>query len=157
MNDKTSRNKKNARRQIIVVFISIMGVMMLGMVLRGTSNDEWAVFEFGQTFGGIFFEVEVEPERIHAVLVNESDMEIMFGQAFALVKLADGAWRVVPFAEDIAFTDEGLLLPPGHHAANAFALHDSMFAYELTPGMYRIVTYVWDNGRAAQAWGAFEM
>ncbi|MCL1845355.1 MAG: hypothetical protein FWF77_05585 [Defluviitaleaceae bacterium] len=152
-------HKKNARRQIVLVFVSMIGVMIIGMALgaRRIDMSEWAEFEFTENAEDIFFEIEPGENEIHAILINDGDVEIMFGYDFRLAKLSGGAWRVFPFADVFAVNDLGLVLPPGYRAENLFVLRESMFTARFTPGTYRIATTVWDGENSLQVWGEFEL
>jgi len=152
-------NKKKPRRQIFVVFVSMIGVMFVGMLLgmQRENVDRWVVFEPGESCESIFLDIEFYENEIHAILVNSGATEIGFGQEFVLTKLSGDTWRVFPFYSRYV-NDIMYILPPGLRAGHIFILREDMFVTRFMPGTYRIVTTVWDEDETPiHAWGEFSL
>jgi len=98
-------------------------------------------------------------QTINAMLTNVSiPGELTCGRHYILVKQIGKDWRVVPFAENIGFDDLAILL--NINQSEIYTIKNDLFAVELTPGKYRIVTDVWygDNPRETlTVWADFHL
>ena len=82
--------------------------------------------------------VDVNRERVTVTIINENNEEWMYGEHFSLHVLLEGQWYDVPPLPDWAFTDIGLIVPPGGEVEHIY--HLAMFG-DLPSGTYRIAAY----------------
>ena len=86
--------------------------------------------------------VSASESGITIELVNNTDMESIFGEHFYICFEQEGKWYLLPqTAENIAFTDIGLILEPNGKREYK---HTFEWIYGLLPaGKYRIVKDIW--------------
>ena len=77
-------------------------------------------------------------------IANNNPLDQMFGAAFELQVMKNGAWMKVPFNKDIAFPDIMYTLENGEMHHEWISLNDKMFESPLTPGRYRVVQTIFD-------------
>jgi len=93
---------------------------------------------FWDTTGITMTLVDWNRERVIVNITNENNEEWMYGEHFSLHVLLDGRWYDVPPLPDWAFTDIGLIVPPGGEVEHIY--HLAMFG-DLPSGTYRIAAY----------------
>lgn len=71
---------------------------------------------------------------------NNTSGQVIYGRMFGLERYENSKWTTVPFADDIAFTADAIVLPPGGKSTEVIPL-DVYFGV-LSSGKYRIVKTV---------------
>lgn len=67
-----------------------------------------------------------------------------FGRPETLEKYENGKWREIPFADEVMWTDDALIVGPGYRKA-ADSVYFSQFAEPLTVGKYRVKKTISDT------------
>ena len=129
------------------------------IVIAGFSpNHEWIVTEgitirlmfddFLVTDGTLTWSLqEAFPTGISEISLmfeNTADLYMLYGRAWSLEKLEDGAWHAVEFNELVGFDDDGLGL--ASHDRDTLVLDFSMLSEPISEGIYRI------NGSPQTVW-----
>lgn len=70
------------------------------------------------------------------MLINESDIEYIYGDAFILERKYNDIWETVKLLDNVAFNDIGNLLPP--NSSKEIEVNWKDTHEELVPGVYRI-------------------
>lgn len=80
---------------------------------------------------------QADGESVIAELINQTDMEMVYGKQYTLEKLDGDKWYVVPYKQGIAFEDIGIILKANETGSVEFKLSEHFNALE--NGDYRII------------------
>ena len=154
--------KKPSRVRIAAIVL--VAVLSVGFAVNGISGDnpkDWASYDFPyfnyhDPDNTLNPDVKVSfntdegtyPPSVHVINARLTNVaiasELTCGTYFTLVRQLGDEWRVVPFKDDIGFDSIAILLGIGQ--SETYTITRDMFAADLTPGKYRIVTDVWYRG-----------
>jgi hypothetical protein len=85
-----------------------------------------------------------ETDSLMIEYINNTDIEVTYGEEPHLEIESNGSWYVVPIKEDAAWEDIGYILLPNESDEKEFSLK---FYYEnLNPGHYRIIKTFFADG-----------
>ncbi len=94
------------------------------------------------TSGDIVIETEYEvygsdaPE-VSYIISNRTETEFVYGVQYAVEVLRDGVWYQVPFPENTAWIDIGIILKPNGLNTDSFKF--SALDFKMTDGHYRLI------------------
>ncbi|MGE4485730.1 MAG: M56 family metallopeptidase [Oscillospiraceae bacterium] len=139
---------------VSVVLVAVLGVGLAMNPLNAASESNWETYHFpSYEYDRVTFSTDAAMydssfTEITAKLTN-TDMEsgLTCGKAFTLVKQVGNEWRIVPFAEDVAFPEIAFDLAVGD--STEYTLTPDMLPDELAAGNYRIVTEGWYTGETS--------
>ncbi|MGF7144890.1 beta-lactamase regulating signal transducer with metallopeptidase domain [Anaerotaenia torta] len=136
---------------ISIASILLVAALSIGLAANQVKSDPssgWKPYRFpAHLYDRVTLRTEanVYPpsfEAIQAVLTNEQmESSINCGLGFVLTKQVGDDWRIVPFREDLAFTEESLPLPLG--SSQTYRLTPDLLSVKLDAGNYRLATDVW--------------
>ncbi len=136
---------------VSIASLLLVAALSIGLAANQVKSDPssgWKSYQFpALLYDRVTLQTEanVYPpsfEAIQAVLTNEQmESSINCGLAFVLTKQVGDSWRIVPFREDLAFTEEALPLPLG--SSQTYRLTPDMLSVKLDAGNYRIATDIW--------------
>jgi hypothetical protein len=82
-------------------------------------------------------------DEITVVVHNRGPASLFFGTAYKVEKREQDSWYEVPFQEDIAFAEIGLVLEPSDTYQQKINLKE--FDYTFTTGEYRVIKSFYAN------------
>ena len=161
------RYKHTPKILILAAVLLAIGVGIALVTNRAASTIQYgdAIAMMDESAEGITFltsEDQYRPDftEITATLMNFDKDDFTCGNAFQLVQRIGDEWRVVPFAENQAFTEEAWTITRG--GTKDYTLTPKMLPTKLGEGFYHIVTDVWydeaDGMRAGlTVWAEFSI
>ena len=145
-------NFKKTSRVIVVAAVALVAVLIIGFAVNRVSEIAntagWETYDFpDENFEQVFFKcayTAYNPEYIciSAQLTNNQNVQgLSYGKSFTVVKQVGKTWKVVPFANDIAFEEMMIFLENGMSVSYHF--WPDLLAVKLDKGRYRIVTDIY--------------
>ena len=123
---KITISEKNARKKLVLIASLLLFLTALtGCSGRGEGrsnstddfSSDWVISpalrvndDLIDIHLTVVNQIERKTDGIELQLVNETEHTVIYGETFSIEFYTNGAWKVVPFSDDVGFIDIGYIL-----------------------------------------------